>query len=85
MASSKAGRPIRCFTRALKNARYLQQQDPVRFDRDKSAEGFGTGVPMEILIGLHRLRAESPDLQAHPDLVEFLKTHAIPGPQRWQP
>src|SRR5436305_12974441 len=45
---------VRCYTRALKNARYLQRMAPHLFAKDPKAEGFGTGVPVEILRGLHR-------------------------------
>jgi hypothetical protein len=83
-APSQPGKRIRCFTRALKNARYLQQEDPATFAKDPNAEGFGTGVPMEVLNVLHRLRPDSPELQAHSEVAEFLRHHAVPGPERWQ-
>ena len=38
----------RCFTRAIKNARFLQQADPATFAKQKDTAGFGTGVPIEI-------------------------------------
>jgi hypothetical protein len=81
---SLPGRRVRCFTRAIKNARYLQQHDPATFDKDKNADGFGTGVPMEILHVLHRLRHDSPELQSHPSVSEFLRNRPVPGPERWQ-
>jgi hypothetical protein len=83
-APIQAKRKIRCFTRALKNARFLQQQDSASFTKGADAGGFGTGVPMEILHVLHRLSPDSPELQSHGDLIEFLKKHKVPGPERWQ-
>lgn len=82
--AANSGRRIRCFTRALKNARYLQQTAPEIFAKDKNAEGFGTGVPMEILHRLHRLRHDSAELKGHRAVSEFLKQRAVPGPERWQ-
>jgi hypothetical protein len=78
-------RKIRCYTRAMKNARYLQQQDPAAFAQDKNAQGFGTGVPMEILQVLHRLNPDSPELKNHAHLSEFVKKHRVPGPEGWKP
>jgi hypothetical protein len=77
-------RKIRCFTRAIKNASFLKQQDPSTFARDKKALGFGTGVPMEILQVLHRLKPDSPELKKHTQLSAFLKKHAVPKPQGWK-
>ncbi len=73
-------RRIRCYTRAVKNARFLKQQDPATFDRGKDADGFGTGVPVEILQHLHRLRDDSPELRAHPQVAEFLRRNNVPQP-----
>jgi hypothetical protein len=78
-------RKLRCYTRAIKNARFLQQQDPNTFAQDKNAQGFGTGVPMDILQALHRLKPDSPELKDHARLSEFLKTHPLPVPQGWKP
>lgn len=86
MASTPPSQPvnrIRCFTRALKNARFLQRHDPATFAKDHKAEGFGTGVPMNILHSLHRLRHDSPELHGHQAVAEFLKSHQVNGPQRW--
>ena len=73
-------RPVRCLTRALKNARYLQQIAPHIFAKDVSAEGFGTGVSMDILRGLHRFRHDSPVLNRHKPVVDFLRTNRLPVP-----
>jgi len=81
----KPVRKSRCFTRAIKNAQFLKQNDPATFAKDKDALGFGTGVPMEILQVLHRLTPDSPELKNHPQVSAFLKKRAVPGPQRWQP
>ena len=78
-------RKLRCYTRAIKNARFLKQHDPATFAKDKNAVGFGTGVPVEILQVLHRLKPDSPELRGHTALSEFLKRQAVPGPERWQP
>jgi hypothetical protein len=34
---------VRCYTRALKNARFLREAAPEIFAQDPGAEGFGTG------------------------------------------
>ncbi len=75
-------RQVRCLTRALKNARYLQTTAPDIFAKDLSAEGFGTGVPIEILRDLHRLQPDSPVLGRHPAVAEFLRTNTLPAPGR---
>ena len=75
---------FRCFTRAIKNARFLKQSEPATFAKDKDALGFGTGVPMEILQVLHSLKPDSPELKNHPQVSAFLKKQAVPGPRRWQ-
>ena len=75
---------VRCYTRAAKNARYLQQTDPATFAKDKNAAGFRTGVPLEILQHLHRLGPDAPELASQPAVSEFLKTHKVPGPEKWQ-
>ena len=59
-------RQVRCYTRALKNARHLQKVAPDLFAKDPSMEGFGTGVPVEILRGLHRHEARFTDLEPAP-------------------
>src|SRR3974390_1594840 len=71
---------VRCFTRAKKNPRYLQTIAPDIFAQDPSTEGFGTGVPIEILRDLHRLRPESPVLSRHQAAAEFLKKNQLPVP-----
>lgn len=78
-------RKFRCFTRAIKNARFLKQHDPTTFAKDKNALGFGTGVPLEVLQVLHRLKPDSPELKNHGQVSEFLKKQAVPGPQGWKP
>lgn len=85
MPTTQPPRRIRCYTRAWKNARYLREQDPATFAKDKNAAGFGTGVPIDVLQVLHRLKHDSPELRAHGAVSEFLKTHTVPGPMRWQP
>jgi hypothetical protein len=84
MPTTQPSGRIRCYTRAWKNARYLREQDPATFSKDKNAEGFGTGVPIDVLQVLHRLKHDSPELRAYGDVSDFLKTHTVPGPQRWQ-
>jgi len=75
-------RRVRCYTRALKNARYLQSISPQVFARDASAEGFGTGIPLEILRILHRIRHDSPLLNRHPAVVQFVRENRLPLPDR---
>jgi len=77
-------RKFRCYTRAIKNARLLKQHDPTTFAKDKNSLGFGTGVPMDILQVLHRLKPDSPELKDHGPVSEFLRKHAVPGPQGWK-
>lgn len=79
---SPAAHRARGYTRALKNARFLQAVAPEVFHKDPRSEGFGTGVPLEILRNLHRLPHHSPLLNRHPAVVEFLKTHRLPVPAR---
>jgi len=71
---------VRCYTRALKNARYLQQEAPHLFAKNPQAEGFGTGVAVEILRGLHRLRCDSPVLSRHQAVADFLRAKRLPVP-----
>jgi hypothetical protein len=78
------GRKFRCFTRAAKNAGFLKQQDPATFAKDKNAGAFGTGVPVEILQVLHRIKPDSAELKDHPEVSAFLRTHAVPKPQGWK-
>jgi hypothetical protein len=82
--SPKPVRKFRCFTRAIKNAGYLKQHDPAAFAKDKTARGFGTGVPIEILQVLHRLNPDSPELKHHQDVSAFLRKQAVPKPQGWK-
>jgi len=72
----------RCTTRALKNANFLKHLAPDTFGKDPRAEGFGTGIPVDILRRLHRLRHDSPELSNYPALSQFLKSHTMPLPQR---
>jgi hypothetical protein len=74
-------RKFRCFTRAIKNARFLQQHDPANFAKDNKAQGFGTGVPAEVLQVLHRLTPDSPELKNHAAVADFLRKRPMPTPQ----
>ena len=78
--ASDASRSVRCYTRALKNARFLQEHAPDIFRRDPAAGGFGTGLSLELLRGLHRVSPESPVLNRQPHVAEFLRTHPLPRP-----
>ena len=69
---------VRCYTRALKNARHLQKIAPDLFAKDPSLKGFGTGVPVEILRGLHGIRHNSPILSRHQAVAETLRKHPLP-------
>src|SRR5215470_1797572 len=70
---------VRCYTRALKNARHLQKVAPDLYAKDLSMEGFGTGVPVEILRGLHRIRHDSPILSRYQAVAETLRKHPLPS------
>jgi hypothetical protein len=72
--------PVRCLTRAVKNARFLQERDPAHFALDPSAEGFGTGIPLEILETLHRLPLDASALTRHPQVAEFARQTRLPVP-----
>jgi hypothetical protein len=74
--------PIRCFTRTVKNARYLQELAPDNFARDPDAEGFGTGVPMQLLRSLHRIPLDSPVLKNFPAVAEALRVQPLAVPLR---
>jgi hypothetical protein len=75
-------RPIRCTTRAWKNARFLKETAPETFAKTPNAQGFGTGIPVDILRRLHRLAYDAPELKDHPAVCEFLKQHKMPVPGR---
>ena len=85
---AKSSRPhsppprARGYTRALKNARFLQAMAPETFRADSGAGGFGTGLPLDVLRNLHRIASHSPLLNRHPHVVEILRAHRPPMPQR---
>jgi hypothetical protein len=72
--------PVRCLTRALKNARFLQETEPALFARDPTAEGFGTDIPLEVLQTLHRLPSDAPVLSRYPALADFTRRTRLPVP-----
>src|SRR5689334_7981034 len=77
--------PLRCHTRALKNARHLKEHAPEVFDVDANREGFGTGVGIPLLRALHRMDPDSPALRRHPAIADVLRAHPMPKvrpPQR---
>jgi hypothetical protein len=80
---AQAARQIRCFTRAVKNARYLQQHDPANFAKDHRGPGLGTGLPVEILNRLHLLAPDAPELAPYPAVSDFLKRHPMPKIRKW--
>ncbi len=82
--SAHAPHRIRCFTRALKNARFLQQAAPATFAKSTRDHAFGTGLPAVVLQRLHLFTHESPEVQPHPELVEFLKKQTVPKPKRME-
>jgi hypothetical protein len=71
---------VRCGTRALKNARYLQEKAPHLAPTEATDEGFGSGIPVPILARLHRLQHDSPELRAHPALASFIHGNPVPPP-----
>jgi hypothetical protein len=76
-------RQIRCFTRAVKNARYLQKLDPANFAKDHRGPGLGTGLPVEILQRLHLLAPDAPELARYPEVSDFLKRNPMPKIRKW--
>ena len=74
----KSPKRVRCYTRALKNARYLQRNAPAAFRQEKDAVGFGTGVPIALLKRLHGVRQDSAAVARHPAVFRFLKQNTIP-------
>jgi hypothetical protein len=75
-------RAVRCYTRALKNARHLQSVAPQLYAKDGAHDGFGTGVPMELLRRLHRLDPDSAELRGYDGLADVLKQSRLPLPAR---
>src|SRR6185437_2833631 len=71
--------PLGCYTRALKNAQYLRARAPDQFAGDPAVAGFGTGVPIDILRVLHRIRPDSPELSQHEPLADFLRRNQLPA------
>jgi hypothetical protein len=80
---AQPARSMRCFTRAVKNARYLQQHDPATFAKDHRGPGLGTGLPVEILHRLHLLSPDAPELGPYPAVSDFLKRHPMPKIRKW--
>jgi hypothetical protein len=72
---------LRCHTRALKNARHLKRYAPELFSADPDREGFGTGVSVELLRGLHRIHSDSPVLRRHKAVADVLRAHPLPKPR----
>jgi hypothetical protein len=60
----------------------LKSVAPGVFDQDPTADGFGTGVPIEILRGLHRLAPNSPVLNRHKQVAAVLRQSPAPLPGR---
>lgn len=79
-SAPRAGRPVRCATRALKNARYLHTVAPERFAYEAHAEGFGTAIPTNVLGRLHRLHADAPEFAARDQLARFVRANPLPVP-----
>jgi hypothetical protein len=74
---------MRCFTRAVKNVRYLQERAPEIFAKRRTGPGMGTGLPVEILHHLHNLKPDSPELKPFPEVADFLKKHPMPAVRKW--
>jgi hypothetical protein len=81
--TAQSVRPMRCFTRAVKNARFLQEHDPATFAKDHRGPGLGTGLPVEILHRLHLLSPDAPELGPYPAVSDFLKRHPMPKIRKW--
>jgi hypothetical protein len=78
--SGESPKSVRCSTRAWKNAQHLQRVAPQAFASDPAAAGFGTGVPIELLRGLHRLRPDDPVLNRHAQIADAIRRHPAPIP-----
>jgi hypothetical protein len=78
--SSARVRTVRCGTRALKNAAYLEHNAPEAISHTESDDGFGTGVPDDVLRQLHRLEPDAPELRRHQAVADFMRKKPIPGP-----
>lgn len=70
--------PLRCHTRALKNARHLKKHAPEAFAGDPEREGFGTGIALPLLRALHRMHPASPALRRHQAVADVLRAHPLP-------
>ncbi len=78
MPTRLAAPPLRCHTRALKNARHLKKHAPHLFRGEPDREGFGTGLPLSLLRALHRIHPASPMLNRHKAIAEVLRAHPLP-------
>lgn len=72
----------RCGTRALKNARHIHAVAPHVVSSDTGAEGFGTGIPIDLLAVLHKLPVDHPDVAEHGHVVRALGHDKLPVPRR---
>jgi len=73
---------VRCYTRALKNALHLKKVAPEIFDENPSADGFGTGIPLELLRNLHHIPDSSPIFGRYKGLADVIREHPLPRPGR---
>lgn len=78
LKTSAALEPGICVTRALKNARYLQQVAPDLMPAIEPPAGLGSIIPYEVLSRLHRPGAAS-ELHNHPRLQKTLQNIEFPG------
>ncbi|HYM39397.1 MAG TPA: hypothetical protein VEY12_04525 [Thermoplasmata archaeon] len=69
--------PNLCVTRAIKNARHLQQNAPHLVPREEPPGGFGTRVPRELLARLHTA-VDPKDLGRVAGLAEALRRSPLP-------
>jgi hypothetical protein len=60
----------RCFTRAMKNARYLRDVAPHIIQKDSP--------PMELLAKVHTMDPQSSEVKAHRELTQFLEKNRFP-------
>lgn len=61
----------RCFTRAMKNARFLQKVAPHIIQKDI--------LPTDLLSKLHTLDSRSEEVKSHPELTQFLDENRFPA------
>ena len=76
-SSFQVGARLICATRALKNAKYLQQVAPQIMPREEPLAGFGSVIPLPLLAQLHR-KTRPTDVPIDPNLAALLERVTFP-------